>query len=1459
MTHPDGNKPLRTSAIVHRFLQSEGEMALQFSRFDWGAHPLGPLEAWPQSLKTAVSLILNSRHPMWIGWGREMSFLYNDAYLHVLGLEKHPWALGRPASEVWAEIWDVCGPLADKVFDDGEASFVDDVRLLMSRGDFLEETFYSFSYSPIRDEFGAVAGLFCPSNDVTSKAVGARRSRTLSELVANALIQKSTAAACASAAATLAKNVNEVPFASLYLVEGEVCRLEQTVALPNDDDRLSPRSFSLDRASGLDRASRHVAAAVASVVREGRAKRLSLPRIPELPMSPDGRPVVEAIVLPMAGRAQTRPLGALVAAINPTRPFDEEYRAFYELVASNIGTAIQNARAAEEEQKRIEMLAEMDRAKTAFFSNVSHEFRTPLTLMLGLLSQLSQTEDDRQRTLVGNARRNALRLLKLVNTLLEFSRLEAGRNDASFAATDLAALTRDIASSFRSAIETAGLRFVIETDLREPVFVDPSMWERILLNLLSNALKFTFEGEIRVRLCRDENAAVLSVSDSGVGIAAKELPQLFERFHRVRGATSRTHEGTGIGLALVRDLATLHGGVVEVESVEGEGTTFRVRIPLGSAHLDAAKISSRDATTYASAVEQYLADVESTVTHVGNPALVPLTAGTRDRILLADDNADLREYVGGILSGRYDVTAVKNGREALTAAQTGSYQLIVSDVMMPEMDGFELLQAVRADERLAATPFIMLSARAGEEASLEGLLEGADDYIVKPFSADELLARVYAQINAAAIRERATSDLRASEERFRTLAASLPYIVFEADASGDALFLSDEYTSYTGLAPESGYGAGWTQVIHPDDLLLTESKWAAAMRSGEPFSDQLRLRRHDGTYRFFMARALPQTGADGTVTRWVGTLTDVHDQRQAAREREFLLRASEILARPIGLEATLSAIARFTVPEVADWCQIDLRTDDGRIKTVAMAHCDPDKDELAQHFVGRIHLNPRADHGSPYVIRTGIPELIEVVPPEIIDPTVGDTREADTYRELGVHSHLVVPLLAEGETLGIIAVVYGPSRRRYSRDDVPMLEELGRRAGLAIHKARLFEREHRAAESFQEASLPAALPDAPGLVLDAYYAPGRTEAQVGGDWYDALRLVDGRVVVSIGDVAGSGLQAAVTMGNMRQIIRGIAQVHADPALMLDAADRALRLEHPDKFVTAFVGVFDPINRTLIYASAGQPPPLLLRTDGETEPLLGTGLPLGLRANGEKTSSVTIELPPGSRLLLYTDGLTEFDRAPAAGEDRLRQIFGSMPAGGDDHPARTIVERMMDGGTAHDDVAVMVLRIRTLLEMEALESGRLQRWSVHTGEIREVAAARRSFAAAFRDRGATLEDVAMAEIVFGELIGNAVRYAPGQVDVIADWSGPDPVLHVLDSGPGFRHISILPPDLLSESGRGLFIVSALTHDFRVAKGPKGGSHARAVLRLRSRQLVDLGRNGVSPPLSAFGDLVGIIAD
>jgi signal transduction histidine kinase len=296
--------------------------------------------------------------------------------------------------------------------------------------------------------------------------------------------------------------------------------------------------------------------------------------------------------------------------VNPRRPFDAGHQAFLDLVAHQMGTAIASAHAYEEEKQRAEALAELDRAKTAFFSNVSHEFRTPLTLILGpvedMLAEDRSRPRDRER--IELVHRNSLRLLKLVNTLLDYARIEAGRVQASFEPTDLPVLTAHLASAFRSAIERVGMQLVVDClPLGEPVYVDRDMWEKVVLNLLSNAFKYTLQGRITVSLRRADNVASLTVSDTGVGIPERELPRVFERFHRIENVQGRTHEGTGIGLALVRELIRLHGGTITVESVVGQGSTFAVTVPLGARHLPAERVSAaRTLTSTAIGASSYV-------------------------------------------------------------------------------------------------------------------------------------------------------------------------------------------------------------------------------------------------------------------------------------------------------------------------------------------------------------------------------------------------------------------------------------------------------------------------------------------------------------------------------------------------------------------------------------------------------------------------------------------------------------------------------------------------------------------------------------------------------------------------------------------------------------------------------------------------------------------------------------
>ena len=774
------------------WLAGGGIMGQLIRNYDWSLTPLGPIDFWPQSLKTSVNLILNSQHPMWIGWGEDVTFLYNDAYVHVLSLAKHPSALGKPAAEVWHEIWDICGPLADKVFEKGEASFVDEVRLLMNRGDFLEETYYSFSYSPIRDESGNVSGLFCPSTEVTPKVINARRLRTLSELSVSALVQKTTDDVCASVTATLASNPDDIPFAALYLIdeESKQLRLRQTCGLGTGAKAFTPESI------GLNVESAESLWPLAEVLKTGQSQVVSVRKIERLPLGVGQQRLSDAMVLPVTSRGEGGTVGVLIAGVNPARKIDAEYRTFFELIAGQIATAIQNVCVAEEERKRLEALAEIDRAKTAFFSNVSHEFRTPLTLMLGpvedLLAKSHTGLSPAAKSQLELVNRNGSRLLRLVNTLLDFSRIEAGRMQAIYQRTDLAAFTIELASVFRSATEKAGLRLELDCPkIEEPVFVDRGMWEKIVLNLISNAFKFTFEGEIAIHLARAGDHVELRVCDTGVGIPPQELPRLFDRFHRIENTRSRTHEGSGIGLALVQELVKLHGGAARAESVVGKGSTFIVSLPLGSAHLPADRIGGTRtlATTALGAAPfleealRWLPDGENgeIAEEIGSGSeLIPVpcppfpqtdaAADKRPVILVADDNADMRQYLVRLLGERYEIQAVPDGRVALESVHARLPDLVLSDVMMPNLDGFGLLHELRSDPKTRTLPIILLSARAGEESRVEGMEHGADDYLIKPFSARELLARVQTHLQMARIRKQAEEALRQAHRAIRNLA-----------------------------------------------------------------------------------------------------------------------------------------------------------------------------------------------------------------------------------------------------------------------------------------------------------------------------------------------------------------------------------------------------------------------------------------------------------------------------------------------------------------------------------------------------------------------------------------------------------------------------------------------------------------------------------------------------------------
>ncbi|HEY3458652.1 MAG TPA: ATP-binding protein [Bryobacteraceae bacterium] len=759
-----------------------GEMGERIRSFDWSGTPVGPVKRWPESLKTAVRICLGSRYPIVMWWGKtELTQFYNNGYIPILGATKHPAYLGRSARECWQEIWQIVGPMVESVFVTGQATWSEDFLFFLNRNLPREEGYFTFSYSPLPDDSGAVAGIFCAVSETTGRVIGERRLRTLRDLGSTVMSATTAEEACEIAVTTLADNPADIPYALIYLLDREAQRAHLAACTGLRSGEMTPATMEWKDTSGDS------VWPLRRVFETGSAELLTdlTARVGPMPAGPWPESSENALILPIAAPGQDRPTGFLIAGLSPRRVIDAGYRSFFDLIAGHVATAVSNARAYEEERRRAEALAELDRAKTTFFSNVSHEFRTPLTLMLGPLEDalLDDASQARMKECIEVAHRNGLRLQKLVNSLLDFSRIEAGRAQASYQETDLAALTAELASAFHSAMESAGLRFTVECPpLPAPVYVDREMWEKIVLNLLSNAFKYTFAGQVTVTLKESEGGVELSVADSGIGIPASEIPHLFKRFHRVENARGRTHEGTGIGLALVLELVKLHGGSVTVASRMGQGSTFRVSLPFGARHLPQDRLNAaRQPASTALHADAYIEEALRWLPIAEDKdADVSPTSPTRGKVLVADDNADMRDYIRRLLESQYEVVAVSNGEEALGAALAALPDLVLTDIMMPILDGFGLLKELRADDRTRTIPIILLSARAGEESRVEGLDAGADDYLIKPFSARELRARVEAHLSLARMRRQVEQEMQLRNEALERANADLEQFAFSA-------------------------------------------------------------------------------------------------------------------------------------------------------------------------------------------------------------------------------------------------------------------------------------------------------------------------------------------------------------------------------------------------------------------------------------------------------------------------------------------------------------------------------------------------------------------------------------------------------------------------------------------------------------------------------------------------------
>ncbi len=1381
---------------------ADEEVGRDLAAVDWAATPLGRPGSWPQSLQTAVDILLSSRFSMWMAWGAQLTFFCNAAYRrHTLG-RKYPWALGRPADEVWAEIWDDIGPRIDTVLATGKATWDEALLLFLERSGYPEESYHTFSYSPLRDDAGAVVGMLCVVSEDTERVIGERRMATLRDLGSDPSVVRTEQETLDFAGRQLDRNRRDMPFTLTYLFgdDGAVARLAGSTGIAAGHP-VAPAALAADDPDPVW--------PVAALLR-GESALVSLvsARFAVRPAGAWSEPPVQALVAPLAQQGGP-PYGFLVAALNRYRPLDDGYRAFVGLVTGHLAAGIASARSYQDQQRRAEELAELDRAKTAFFSNISHEFRTPLTLIMGPVQELRRRladADPQVREELEVISRNGLRLGKLVNMLLDFSRIEAGRMQASYEPADIAQVTAELASVFRSAVDRAGLAFKVDCPpLPEPVYLDRGMWEKVVLNLLSNALKFTFDGSIHVAVRAEGGQAVVAVADTGIGVPAGEMPRLFERFHRIENTRSRSNEGSGIGLALVQELVQLHGGTITASSTEGAGTTFTIRLPFGHAHLPAdALIPAGHAATVSATADPFVTEalrwlpgtaqdgrgtqarpVHEEITP-GNDTDPGAQAGRAlpARVLVADDNADMREYLARLLrSAGYRVTTVTDGQAALDAVRVTVPDLVISDVMMPRLDGLGLVAALRGDARTAAVPVLLLSARAGQEASIEGLQAGADDYLVKPFSAAELLARTRASVELARVRNR--------EAQFRrALIDSLQEGFFLTDQEGTILEANQSFLDLVGYTAD-GLPFRWPHPWVPDPDADPDG-WAAMVRAFAECQRNgkgrytVQVQHRDGHPIWLACSSASLPSPDGHERLFVGTARDVTAERLAAQREATLA----------GFAAALAAAGEISEMLITAAREIAAAVDASQVTTALWSSSD-----------------------SPAV--TGWPRL---APGEgasaAVTAALGAARHQPAASVAGLAgdegtSLLTAPL--DGTGSSAIAATF-PAGRPVSAEIRDLFSVLTSHLAQVLAKARVYDQTRSVALTLQHAILaPTELPHG----FAARYTPAVPPLEVGGDWYDVIPLSGQRIGVIVGDCVGRGLPAAAVMGQLRSATQAVLLRAAGPAEALADLDTFASRIPGAECTTVFCAIIDPAAGTLTYSCAGHPPPILVTPRGEScllDEVLS--LPLAMLPADWRRGQATAALPPGATLMLYTDGLVERrNQSLDKGIDAATVTMAERAKDHPDHVADHVMSVMTPTAGYEDDVAVLIYRhppAPLIVQVAADEPScvallraRLRQWLPTAGI-----------------GGPEASDIVIAA---GEAVANAFEHAtadrlagaaPVQITLTARVAHTTVQLTVADTGSWRSPPADREPPALGTRGHGIIFMHALMDDVTIDPSAHG---------------------------------------
>ncbi|KAL7425265.1 hypothetical protein Q5752_000953 [Cryptotrichosporon argae] len=1029
--------------------RQETDCRVLLDQTDWSKTSLGPRESWSPQLECMINLVIdsNTQDSLWLG--TDFVQIYNQGYSKILN---HPTGFGRPAIEQWASLWEGIGPIIDRGMRGESCYFTDDLLLyaIGPTGNFCER-YHTWSFVPIRGDGGRVLGLYNPTTETTDAVLARRRQETMRDLSEEIQVARSSKQYFAGIADVFERNPKDIPFALCYSIakgadgEGSTLTLEQSVGVPADhpagpakiivaprdilhvDDIGSPAPSAMSAGSGRflhssERAAWPIAYALQTrqcVVVDDCAAIVKGCPVRQWDALPEA-----AIIIPICSDGAHEPAQAvLILGLNLYCPLDADYEEWIHVMRAHLTSSLASVRSFEVEQQRLLDKERMERAKTAWFQGAAHDLRSPLTLVVGPLEDVLATKlTSAQRSALGLAQRNASRVLRLVNALLDFSRLEAGRLEGRFVATDLGRFVGELAELFRPAIERRHITFNVDIQPREGVvFIDPTLLETVVTNLLSNALKYTEEGEISVRLSYDANHADIAVVDTGFGIPSGELGAVTDRFHRATTALSRGTEGTGIGLALAKEIVRLHDGELLIESriadehdEDGEhGSTFTARIPLVERDVVFDSIKRESFGTYGKAVaDDAMGWSDDTASESDRAPSEPTTAGTLetflfepgDTLLIVDDDHDMRKYIRHIFSPYVAVLEAGGAEEALEIARQHPTDLILSDVMMRGQTGVEFCMAIRQEPATRLVPVVLHSAAIDDETRMAALTSGADDFLAKPFRPRELLARVHLHMQLGKRRQDLEARYAAREQELRVLSDHCPSGIMRADTDGRIVYGNAAWRAFAGIGDDED-PSKWPAWVADDDggarraQLMAE--WDDVVH-GEHAERTLTWTWRNGTTvsgRFIrLDMMVPgMTGVLGCladITLQLAQLRAAEDRRREAeeskRQQELLIdTTSHEIRTPISAILQCSSLARanlkelrvtLTRPDFRPSAKLFRDIDDDIEALESIYQCGLTQERIANDVLslGRIQLDMLTFYDAPMDIQKDISKIISV-------------------------------------------------------------------------------------------------------------------------------------------------------------------------------------------------------------------------------------------------------------------------------------------------------------------------------------------------------------------------------------------------------------------------------------------------------------------------------------------------